>query len=131
MAQKVLLQLKKKPIWPATSVDNIFDPKTNKVFDFSKIISVTNYTINGKGAENGEFTITPQDINAAAADHTHTVTELGAASAVHRHEIYEINNLEARLAGIGPGEAVEGGFAMTPLNNSAYPEPSSWNNNNN
>lgn len=126
MATKVQLTLKKKPIWPATSIDNLFDPVTGQKADLSKIIAVTDYKINNKAAVNGNFTVTAQDVGAATADHTHSASEVGAASINHHHEIQDVNGLEARLLGIGQGEPVEGGFAITPLNNSSYPEPSSW-----
>ena len=146
MATKVQLTLKKKPIWPATSIDNLFDPVTGKKADLSKIISVTDYKINNKAAVNGNFTITAQDVGAAtaththtaadvgaaAANHTHTAAEVGAATSNHHHSVTDIDGLDARLAGINPETVeVEGGFAMSLLNSTTYPEPSTWTSANN
>lgn len=116
------------------------------------------YTVNGQAADdNNNFTITPASIGAATVDHTHSLVALGAASADHthtlsdlgaaaanhthtpasigasatghHHEISDINGLEARLLGLDVGGSeVEGGFAMEPLNNNSYPEPSTWSN---
>ena len=81
------------------------------------------------GAAASDHSHTLSSLGAAAADHTHTLSSLGAAAAGHGHEISDINGLEARLLGLDVGGSeVEGGFAMEPLNNNSYPEPSTWSN---
>lgn len=87
------------------------------------------HTLNELNAAAATHTHTLNELGAASSNHTHTLAELGAVSSGHKHEISDVNGLEARLLGLNTGgETVEGGFAMSPLNNNSYPEPSSWSN---
>lgn len=146
--KKTQLTLKGYNLLPRTSIECVYDPKTGKPIDLSKIISINpdaikTYTINGKSADSsGNFSITAGDVGAAASnhthtasaigaaaiDHTHTPESIGAANTSHTHEISEINGLEARLLSIGTGGGDGISFDLTPLTSQTYPEPSSWTN---
>lgn len=62
-------------------------------------VAVTNHA--GTHKSGGNDPITPSDIGAASASHTHTLVELGAASANHTHTVANITNFPSSMPANG------------------------------